>query len=196
MQEWRLQEAILSQLHESAEVKRRVAQTQRTQIESAAKALMDCYRAGGKAIFFGNGGSAADAQHLAGELVGRFLRNRRAVPAIALSANSSTLTAIGNDFGYEQTFARQMEAWVEPRDVAVGISTSGNSPNVLEAIRVARERGATTVGLTGNDGGKMLTACDICIVVPSRSTPRIQEAHITIGHILCDLVEQMLEESV
>jgi D-sedoheptulose 7-phosphate isomerase len=191
-----MRDTIIRQLHESAEVKRRVAQSQLPQIESAANALIACYRAGGKAIFFGNGGSAADAQHLAGELLGRFLRNRRAVPALALSANSSTVTAIGNDFGYDRTFARQMEAWVESRDVAVGISTSGNSPNVLEAVRVARERGATAVGLTGNDGGKMVAACDICIVVPSNATPRIQEAHISIGHILCDLVEQTLDETV
>lgn len=191
-----MRDTIVRQLHESAEVKRHVAQKQLPQIEAAAQVLIACYRKGKKAIFFGNGGSAADAQHLAGELVGRFLRNRRAVPALALSTNSSTVTAIGNDFGYDQTFARQMEAWAEPGDVAVGLSTSGNSPNVLEALRVARERGATTVGLTGNDGGKMFSLCDICIVVPSNSTPRIQEAHIAVGHILCDLLEQSLEENV
>lgn len=187
-----MRDDIVRQLLDSADVKRRVAETQADAIRDAAEALIDCYRRGGKSLWFGNGGSAADAQHLAGELVGRFLKERRALPAIALTTNSSNLTAIGNDYGYERVFARQAEAWAHPGDVAVGISTSGKSANVLEAFRAAKERGAVTIGLTGRDGGMFPSVCDIAIVVPSDETPRIQEAHIVIGHILCDLIERSL----
>lgn len=161
-------------------------------MERAAELLIVCYRDGGKAIFFGNGGSAADAQHLAAEFLGRYLRERRSLPALALATNSSTMTAIGNDYGYEQTFSRQVAAWVRPGDVAVGISTSGNSANVVAAMQKAREGGATTIGLTGAGGGKMRAVADVLLEVPSRDTPRIQECHILIGHALCQAIEEAL----
>ena len=155
----------------------------------AADALISAYLAGHKAIFFGNGGSAADAQHLAAEFLGRYLRERAPLPALALSTNSSAVTAIGNDYGYEQTFARQLRALSSPGDVAVGISTSGNSRNVIEAIVCARELGLITIGLTGASGGQLRDLVDVLIDVPSNDTPRIQECHILAGHALCDAVE-------
>ena len=187
-----MQAEIERQLLDSAEVKRRTAERLSAEIAVAAKAIAACYRRGGKLLLCGNGGSAADAQHLACELVGRFQKERRAVPAIALSTDTSILTAIGNDYGYEALFARQVEAWAVPGDVLIGISTSGNSQNVLAAVEVARERDLLTIGLTGNDGGKLARLCDIALIVPSNETPRIQETHITIGHILCDLIERTL----
>ena len=190
-----VRQQIFSQLHESAEVKRRVAQELLTDIEAAAQALIRCCVSGHKVLLCGNGGSAADAQHIACELVGRFRRERRAIRAIALTTDTSILTAIGNDYGYDRAFARQTDAWVEPGDVLIGISTSGNSENVLAAAEVARARGAATIGLCGRGGGKLAASCDIAVVVPSDDTPRIQEAHITIGHILCDLVERQVEQT-
>ncbi|MCK4818495.1 SIS domain-containing protein, partial [bacterium] len=135
------------------------------------------------------GGSAADAQHIACELVGRFGQERKALPAIALSTNTSNLTAIGNDYGFEATFSRQMEALASEGDVALGISTSGKSPNVLEAFKVAKERGLKAIALCGKGGGSLKNLADICIVVPSDNIARIQEVHITIGHIICTLIE-------
>ncbi|HEY8054358.1 MAG TPA: D-sedoheptulose 7-phosphate isomerase [Terriglobales bacterium] len=162
------------------------------EMERAAAALVACYRGGGKAMFCGNGGSAADAQHLAAEFVGRYLAERRPLPALALHANSSSLTAIGNDYGYELSFARQLEAFARPGDVAVGLSTSGNSANVVAALQKARELGLTTIALTGEGGGKLRDAADILLAVASRETPRIQECHILIGHCLCQAVEEAL----
>ncbi len=141
---------------------------------------------GGKILWMGNGGSAADSQHLAAELVGRFSRERPALPSIALTTDTSILTAVGNDYGYEKIFARQIEALCQPGDVVIGISTSGNSANVLEGLKAARDRGAVTVGLTGGNGGSMHALVDYCLVVPSRDTARIQEAHILMCHMLCD----------
>jgi D-sedoheptulose 7-phosphate isomerase len=161
-------------------------------LERAAEAMVGCYRGGGQAIFCGNGGSAADAQHLAAEFVGRYLAERRPLPALALHANPSTLTAIGNDYGYEQSFARPLEAFARAGDVLVGLTTSGNSKNVLEAFRRARELGVTSIGLTGEGGGQLAELADILLDVPSRETPRIQECHILIGHCLCQAVEQAL----
>jgi D-sedoheptulose 7-phosphate isomerase len=158
----------------------------------AAEALADALRGGGKVLAFGNGGSAADATHLAAELVGRFLLERDGLPALSLSDNASALTAISNDFGYERVFARQVEALGRPGDVAVGISTSGRSPNVLAGLAAAREGGLATVALTGGDGGEMRQAAGVCIVVPSGDTPRIQEAHTLVAHLLCELVERAL----
>ncbi|TAN22226.1 MAG: SIS domain-containing protein [Acidobacteria bacterium] len=158
----------------------------------AADVLVACYRAGGKALFCGNGGSAAQAQHLAAEFVGRYLRERRPLAALALHSNSSTLTAIGNDYGYEQSFARPVEAFARRGDVIVGLSTSGNSPNVVEALRRGRELDCTAIALTGEGGGKMAAEADILIAVPSRETPRIQECHLLIGHCLCQAVEEAL----
>ncbi len=162
------------------------------ELERAAAALVSCYRQGGQAIFCGNGGSAADAQHLAAEFVGRYLAERRPLPAIALHANSSSLTAIGNDYGYDLSFARPLEAFARRGDVLVGLTTSGNSRNVLEAFRRARELGVTGIALTGEGGGKLAEPADILLAVPSRETPRIQECHILIGHCLCQAVEQAL----
>ena len=158
-------------------------------LTKAADALTAAYLAGHKALFFGNGGSAADAQHLAAEFLGRYLRERAPLPAVALNTNSSAVTAIGNDYGYEHTFSRQLRALSTRGDVAVGISTSGNSQNVLEALVCARSLGLFTIGLTGASGGKMRDVVDVLIAVPSDETPRIQECHILAGHALCDAVE-------
>jgi len=162
---------------------------------AAANALISAYRAGHKALFFGNGGSAADAQHLAAELVGRYLRERTPLPAVALAENTSAMTAISNDFGYDQVFSRQLQALGRPGDVAIGISTSGNSPNVVEALISARKMGLYTIGLTGASGGKMRNLVDSLIAVPSGETPRVQECHILVGHALCDAVEQEMATS-
>jgi D-sedoheptulose 7-phosphate isomerase len=146
----------------------------------------------GRLFLAGNGGSAADAQHIAAELTGRFLKDRRALAAIALHANSSSTTAIGNDFGYEQVFARELAALGRPGDVLLAISTSGNSPNILRAVEVARQRSMRVIGLTGASGGQLRDCCDLCICVPSAHTPRVQEMHITIGHTICELLEARL----
>jgi len=161
---------------------------------AAANVLVTAYRAGHKALFFGNGGSAADAQHLAAEFVGRYLRERSPLPAVALSENTSAMTAISNDYGYDHVFSRQLQALAVLGDVAVGISTSGNSPNVVAAILAARKMGLHTIGLTGASGGKMRELVDTLIAVPSNETPRIQECHILVGHALCDAVEQTLAD--
>jgi len=159
-------------------------------LTAAAEALVSAYCSGHKALFFGNGGSAADAQHLAAEFVGRYLRQRDPMPALALNANSSAVTAIGNDYGYELVFARQLQALAVPGDVAVAISTSGNSPSVIEAVKCARRLGLYTIALTGASGGKLRGLVEAVIAVPSEETPRIQECHILVGHALCDAVEQ------
>ena len=148
--------------------------------------------AGGQLLIGGNGGSAADAQHIAAELTGRFFLERRPFRAIALHVNTSSLTAIGNDYGYEHVFARELSAHARPGDVFLALSTSGNSQNILCAIKAARENQVTVIGLTGETGGKMRSVCDLCLCVPSRSTPRIQEMHITIAHAICELVEERL----
>ncbi|MHC1698557.1 MAG: D-sedoheptulose 7-phosphate isomerase [Geobacteraceae bacterium] len=157
-----------------------------------ANLLQDAFRNGKKLLVMGNGGSAADAQHLAGEIVGRFRLERRGLPAIALSTDTSILTAVGNDYGFEAIFSRQVEALAQEGDVVIGISTSGSSPNVLSALRLAREMGCRTVGLLGKDGGSIRDLVDMDLTVPGQDTPRIQEGHITIIHILCELVEQAL----
>ena len=161
-------------------------------IASVAALLTGAFRAGNKLLVMGNGGSAADAQHFAVEIVGRFRMERRGLPAVALSTDTSILTALGNDYGFDFIFRRQVEALAVPGDVVVGISTSGSSPNVREALLLARERGCRTVALLGRDGGTIRDLVDIDLTIPSHDTPRIQEGHITIIHILCDLVEQGL----
>lgn len=161
-------------------------------IAATAVKMSELIRAGGKAIFCGNGGSAADAQHLAAELMGRFLIDRAPLAAMALNVNTSTLTAIGNDFGYDEVFERQLRGIGRAGDVLVGLSTSGNSVNVIRALKAAREMGIFTIGLTGETGGAMAELCDVLLNVPSRSTPRIQEMHIAIGHSLCEWVEATL----
>jgi D-sedoheptulose 7-phosphate isomerase len=161
-------------------------------VPKIADALVDAFRAGKKVLWFGNGGSAADAQHLAAEFSGRFLRERRGYPSEALSTNTSAVTAIGNDFGYENIFKRQIEAFVQPGDVVVGITTSGGSPNVVNALQLAHEMGAVTIAFTGNGGGKVAEIADLSLVGPSGYSAIVQEVHITMGHIVCDLVEQAL----
>lgn len=183
---------IAQRLEESAQIKQAIAKSKISEIADIANLIITAYRAGGKVILFGNGGSAADAQHIAGELVGQFALKRQAFPAIALTTNTSILTAVANDYGYEAVFSRQIEALANEKDVVIGISTSGNSPNVIEAIKVAKMKGAKTIGLSGGSGGKLAEVADLVLVVPSDSTPRIQEAHITIGHIVCELVEREL----
>lgn len=164
-------------------------------IAAVVDILADALGTGKKLLIMGNGGSAADAQHFAAEIVGRFRLERRALPAIALSTDTSILTAVGNDYGFEQVFRRQVEALAEEGDVVVGISTSGSSNNVYGALLLARERGCRTVGLLGRDGGTIAGIVDTPLIIPTEETPRIQEAHITIIHILCELVEERLFKS-
>jgi D-sedoheptulose 7-phosphate isomerase len=158
-------------------------------IGEASEMMVGCYRNGGRVFFAGNGGSAADAQHLACELVSKFFMEREGLPAEALNCNTSILTAVGNDYSYNRVFARQIEANGKKGDVFVGMSTSGNSGNIIETIASCRKKGITAIGMTGEGGGKMAALCDILIAVPSKITPRIQEAHITIGHIVCEIIE-------
>ncbi len=161
-------------------------------VEKAVRIIVDCYRNGGKVLFCGNGGSAADAQHLAAELSGRFYYDRPALEAEALHVNTSYLTAVGNDYGFDLVFSRILSASGKKGDVLVGLSTSGNSANVIEAQKVAREKGMSVISFTGKGGGKMKDLTDVLLNVPSELTPRIQECHITIGHIICQMVEEEL----
>jgi D-sedoheptulose 7-phosphate isomerase len=161
-------------------------------IEAAALACIKCIQGGGKILLAGNGGSAADAQHIAGELVCRFAFDRPGLPAIALTTDTSILTAIGNDYGYERLFARQIQAHGNKGDVFIGYSTSGKSTNIVLAFEEARARGLICVGLTGNHGGPMRELCDVLLEVPSGDTPKIQEGHLVLGHILCGLIEDAL----
>ena len=158
-------------------------------IEAAAEAMLEALRAGRSIYVMGNGGSAADAQHMAGEMVGRFLMERRPLPCLALTTDTSVLTAVANDYSVGDVFLKQVQAFVRKGDLVLGISTSGNSPNVNVAMAEARRLGAVTVGLTGGDGGRMAGLCDVCMAVDASPTPRVQEAHATIIHILCELVE-------
>ncbi len=188
----KFEKIITEQLNESASVKLQVAQACKTEIAAAAQLLIDCVVQNGKILLCGNGGSAADAQHLATELVSRLRLERKAIPALALNTNTSTLTAVSNDYDFAEIFARQVEAFGRAGDVLIGISTSGNSRNVIRALEVAGGQAMACIAFTGGDGGKMADMADIAIVVPTHEVQRIQEAHITIGHIICDLVEQSL----
>ncbi|MCW9078320.1 MAG: D-sedoheptulose 7-phosphate isomerase [Gammaproteobacteria bacterium] len=161
-------------------------------VESIAVLIVETYRNGGKVLLAGNGGSAADAQHIAAELVSRFTLDRPALPAMALTTDSSILTAISNDYGYDSLFSRQLEANAKPGDVFIAISTSGNSPNIVRALKTANDIGVVAVGLTGATGGEMADLCRYCVNIPSTDIPRIQEGHITVGHILCASTEQVL----
>jgi len=176
----------------SIKAKEALVKAQGERIVAVARAIVSSYRSGNKVIAFGNGGSAADSQHICAELLGRFKINRRPLAAIALNCNTSALTAIANDFGFEETFAKQLEALGNAGDVAIGISTSGNSPNVLKALKLAKSMGLLTVAFTGYGGGKLKEIADIALVVPSNDTPRVQESHITMGHAICELVEEEL----
>jgi D-sedoheptulose 7-phosphate isomerase len=183
---------IVSQLAAHRDVITRVERELPPLIAEMVTLLAETFTNGGKLLVMGNGGSAADAQHFVAEIVGRFKMERQALPAIALSTDTSILTAIGNDYGFERVFHRQVEALAMPGDLVVGISTSGNSPNVLQALELARERGCRTAGLLGRDGGAIKDACDLALIVPSSDTPRVQEGHITIIHIVCDLLEKAM----
>lgn len=175
---------VMAALHADAALRDTVARI--------ARACIDSLRGGGKLLFAGNGGSAADAQHMAGEFVSRFAYDRPGLAAVALTTDTSILTAIGNDYGYERLFARQVQALGRAGDVLVAYSTSGRSPNILAALAAARAQGLVCVGLTGNRGGPMRDACDLLVEVPSADTPKIQEGHFVIGHILCGLVERAM----
>jgi D-sedoheptulose 7-phosphate isomerase len=183
---------IRRQLVESARVKQAFSDALIARIAEFAQRSASAIRRGGKLVFFGNGGSAADAQHLAAELVVRLRTERPGLPALALTTNTSVLTAAGNDYGFERIFSRQMESLVGPHDVVVALSTSGTSPNIVKAIETARARGSFLVGLTGETGGVLAGKVDILLDVPSRDPQRIQEAHITIGHIVCSLIEHLV----
>jgi D-sedoheptulose 7-phosphate isomerase len=183
---------IKSQLESHREVITLVEREMSPLIAEMVTLLLDTFTHGGKLLVMGNGGSAADAQHFVAEIVGRFKIERRGLPAIALSTDTSILTAIGNDYGFDKVFSRQVEALAAQGDLVVGISTSGTSQNVLQALVMAREKGCRTVGLLGKDGGTIKDVCDLALIVPTTDTPRVQEGHITIIHIVCDLLEKTM----
>ena len=185
-----MKELVSAALNTHKNVLEKVMETLQEDIQTACQRVVAVLKSGGKIMFCGNGGSAADAQHLAAELSGRFETERRGLPALALTTDTSVLTAVGNDLGFEHIFSRQVEALAAPGDLVVGISTSGSSPNVLAAFKQARKAGCKTIGLSGRDGGNFSGKCDLNIVVPSPSTARIQEMHILIGHIICVAVDQ------
>lgn len=189
-----MQQTILSQIEETRRVMTDMAADAKLQatLAQAVQACIVCMRDRHKILLAGNGGSAADAQHIAGEFVSRFAFDRPGLPAVALTTDTSILTAIGNDYGYEKLFERQVQAHGQPGDVFIGYSTSGKSPNVLRALEEAKRLGLVTIGLTGNRGGPMGALCDFLLEVPSSDTPKIQEGHLVLGHILCGLVEQAL----
>lgn len=183
---------VVSALAEGAELRTKVSQKYAARIVEAAALIISCLRGGGKLLLFGNGGSAADAQHLAAEFVGRFVKERAGLSAIALTADSSILTAVGNDYGFDKVFARQIQALGRAGDIAIAISTSGNSPNILQGVTEAKKGGLQVIGLTGKDGGALGRMADVTITISSASTARIQECHIAIGHLLCELVDEDL----
>jgi D-sedoheptulose 7-phosphate isomerase len=187
-----MKEEILQAFKDSSEVKVRFIRNHADMLIQVVKVLVAAFKGGHKVLLFGNGGSAADAQHLAAEFVNRFLIERPPLPAIALTTDTSILTSISNDYGYADTFAKQVKALGKEGDVAIGISTSGTAANVVKAIKVAKDMGMKTVGLTGGDGGDLAKIVDFALVVDSSATPRIQETHITIGHVLCEMVDRML----
>lgn len=184
----------INRLKESANIKRQIAEDPELLglVIKIAELIVEAYRNGKKVILFGNGGSAADAQHIAAELVGRYCIDRDPLPAIALTTNTSSLTAIGNDYTFDIVFTRQLKALGHNGDIAIGFSTSGNSENIVQALKIAKEKGLVTVGFTGKSGGKVRDMADYCVCIPSNNTPRIQEGHITIGHIICEIIESEL----
>lgn len=192
--EIKVKEFIIGRIHDSIAVKKSLLENGQIieMEEKVAKTIIECLKKGGKLVLCGNGGSASDALHFAGEIVGRFQKERKAWPAVVLNADVATLTAIANDYGYEDAFARQAEGHVTERDILIGISTSGNSENVYRAVLAAKKAGAKTAALLGADGGKIGKACDYPIVVPSTVAARVQEAHILLIHILCELAEDEL----
>ena len=190
-----MRETILAALQETGRLHLGLPEAQIARIADAGERMAKAIKGGRKIIWFGNGGSATQGQHMAGEFVGRFCKERRSLPSISLTENMASVTAIGNDYAFDQIFSRQLEGLAQPGDVAVGLSTSGNSPNVVQGLKKARHLELVTVGFTGGSGGHMAALCDVCICVPSTSTARIQEVHLTIGHILCGLVEDALAAS-
>ena len=190
-----IRDRIVASLREGIDVRQRIVDDGLDSITRAGELAADCLQGGGKLLLFGNGGSAADAQHIAAEFVCRFSRDRDPLPAIALTTDTSALTAIANDYGFERVFARQVEALCQPQDVVIAISTSGRSANVLAGIAAAQAKGARTIGLTGGDGGSMAAAVDIPIIIPTDVTARIQECHITIGHLICEVAESLLQSA-
>ncbi len=183
---------VINSFRESADIKLAFVELYAERVVEVGEIIARALKDGNKVILFGNGGSAADAQHIAGEIVGRFKRERRALPAIALTTDTSILTAVGNDYGFERVFERQVEALCMPGDIAIGISTSGNSPNVIIGLMKAHDLGATTIAFTGRDGGKLVDIAHYSFVVPSYDTARIQECHITLGHVLCEIIDRLL----
>jgi D-sedoheptulose 7-phosphate isomerase len=183
---------IRSSLHEGAEARARLEEAASEPIETATRRIYEAFQAGGKLLIFGNGGSAADAQHMAAEFVGRFLRERAGLPAIALTTDSSILTSVGNDFGFEQVFARQVMTLGHAGDVAIAISTSGNSPNVLEGLKAAREANISTIVFSGGAGGEAIKYADIALIAPANIVWQIQECHAAMIHVICGAVEEML----
>ncbi len=180
------------QLQDSIDTKKALLSTNLKVIRNIAEVIVNAFKNNRRLYLIGNGGSAADAQHIAGELIGRFKMNRRPLPAVALTTDTSVMTALANDFGYDTCFARQVEALVNPGDIVLAFSTSGNSKGILNAVQIARDRGAIAIGFTGKEGGILKDAVDICLQIPSTNTPRIQECHITVGHILCSIIEKEL----
>ena len=187
-----MKEEIAQAFRESADLKLRFIRQNADLMIQAVRMIVQAFKSGNKLLLFGNGGSAADAQHLAAEFVNRFLIERPPLPAISLTTDTSVLTSISNDYGYADSFSKQVKALGKEGDVAIGISTSGAAANVIKAVKVAREMGLKTIGLTGNGGGELAKSVDLAIVVDSQATPRIQELHITIGHVLCEMVDRML----
>ena len=185
-------QVIASTLRETAQLHATLPSAQRALIAKAGALMTKAIASGRKIIWFGNGGSATQSQHMAGEFVGRFRQDRRSLPSISLTENMASVTAIGNDYAFEQLFSRQLEGLAQAGDVAVGLSTSGNSPNVVRGLHAAKSLRVHTIGLTGGSGGQLAALCDVCICVPSAVTARIQEVHLTIGHLLCALVEDGL----
>lgn len=189
-----INEFISNQIQKSIDAKQKILNNQKL-MDLIKKVSLECinvYKNGNKTLIAGNGGSAADAQHIAGEFVSKFYFDRPGLPSIALTTDTSILTAIGNDYGYEKLFARQIQANGVKGDMFIGISTSGNSKNVVEGLKECKKMGIITVGLTGESGGEMAKLCDYCIKIPSNETPRIQESHILIGHIICSIVEEAI----
>jgi len=185
-----MKEQVIKAFEESAEVKRRFVREHADRIVEVARLIARAFREGHKVLLFGNGGSSTDASHIAAEFVGRYHRDRSPLPAIALGADMAALTCIANDYDYAEIFARQVRAHGQKGDIAIAISTSGNSPNVLKGAEAARAIGLITVGWTGGKGGKLASLVDHCFIVPSTVTARIQESHITLGHVLCELIEE------
>ncbi|MFN3599106.1 MAG: D-sedoheptulose 7-phosphate isomerase [Aquificaceae bacterium] len=183
---------VINSFKESAEVKLAFVEIYGERILEVGQIMAEALKSGNKIILFGNGGSAADAQHIAAEIVGRFRKERRPLPAIALTTDTSILTALGNDYGFEHIFERQIEALCMPGDIAIGISTSGESPNVIRGLMKAHDLGATSIAFTGRKGGKVVDIAHYSFVVPSYDTPRIQECHITLGHVLCEIIDRLL----